>query len=526
LGNTQTHPVAVLGGGITGLSAAYRLALARRAGAPIEEVLLEAGPRLGGLIRSEEVNGFIVEAGPDSFLSEKPEAAELCRALCLGESLIGSNDRDRRTYILQSDWLGRNRLVALPEGLVLFVPTKLRHALSTPLLPLSSKVVTLREWFKKAPPGAPVMPEPQESASELRKPPHGEGFTDFGADESAASFVARHYGQGMVDNIADPLLAGVFGGDSARLSARSVLPRFWDMEQRYGSLTRGVLQARSQRQNRGEPLFLTLKPGVETLVRALVSQLDGAGVHLRSRMTGIDRSEERRAAGRVHSPSTAGSYVLRREDGGTLEADAVILALPSFECARVLATLDPSLSRELGSITYTSAMTVALGYGTGVREKLPAGFGFLVPHGEKRRLLACTFVHKKFDHRVPPGCALLRCFFGGARDPGVLHLSDDEVIRLARQELAEILNLRVEPEFFRIYRWPSAMPQYEVGHAAGLRAIQKRLERHPRLFLAGNIYSGIGISDCIRTGQGAAERVLQALEIPRAGLRPCSANSL
>jgi oxygen-dependent protoporphyrinogen oxidase len=527
LSNPRDHRITVLGGGITGLSAAYRLALARRAGVPVQGVLLEAGPRLGGLIRTEEVNRFILEAGPDSFLSEKPEAAELCRQLSLEGSLIGSNDRERRTYILHSGALRRNRLVVLPEGLVLFVPTELRSILSTPLLPLGSKLAILRDWFRRAPVVSPATPISSEPGWQMRGPaPRAGGSQELDTDESVASFVTRHFGSAMVENIADPLLAGIFGGDSARLSVRSVLPRFWEMGQKSGSsLTRAVLESRKQRQSQAEPapLFLTLKPGLETLVRALADQLESAHVYLEKRITAIEQRQHSQASRGL--PSSTGSYMLHNEAGDTLETDAVILALPSRECACILAEFDPSLSDELAAITYTSAMTVALGYGPGVHEKLPRGFGFLVPYRERHRLLACTFVHSKFEHRAPAGHALLRCFLGGARDPAVLSLSDAEVLAVVRQELSAILNLTVEPEFFRIFRWPSAIPQYEVGHAARLRAIGAKLEQHPGLFLAGNIFSGIGISDCIRSGQAAAVRALEALTVGNSDLKSCTTNS-
>ncbi|MBI4164456.1 MAG: protoporphyrinogen oxidase [Acidobacteria bacterium] len=471
--------IAVIGGGISGLAAAYALAQARRAGAPIEEVLIEASNRLGGVILTERMDGFVIEAGPDSFLAEKPAAAALCRELGLGESLIGSNDRERRTYILHN-----GRLVPLPDGLMLLVPTRLWPLATTPLLPLADKLAIAAEWFRKPPPTS------QSSG-----------------DESVASFVERHFGRAMVENIVDPLLAGVYGGDCRKLSIRSVLARFWEMEQKHGSLTRATLRARRERLRKVRsscgspanqpPLFMTLKEGLNRMVDALAAKLDGEKIRLATRVGLIEREESR--------------YKIQCGDGAVEEAEAIVLAMPAHASARVLAGLSPPLARLLDEIPYSSSTTVSLAYETGTRAKLPQGFGFLVPRKENRRMLACTFVHGKFDGRVPEGKALVRCFLGGAADPGALKLNDQEVVDLVRGELQSILQFTAEPLFVRIHRWPQSMAQYEVGHTARVAAIGKGLEAFPGLFVAGNAWSGIGISDCIRTGMAAAESAMQFL---------------
>jgi len=483
--SVERRRIAVLGGGISGLTAAYTLARARQAGAPIEELLIEAKERLGGVIRTEHIEGFVIEAGPDSFLAEKPEAAALARELGLGDSLLGSNDRERRTYILH-----HGRLVPLPDGLMLLVPTRLWPMVTTPLLPLRSKLAMAAEWFASPPSDLEV------------------------ADESVASFVTRHFGRAMLENIADPLLAGVYGGDSGRLSVRSILPRFWEMERKHGSLTRATLQAMRRRRealtNGSEvgtgprsspggalPLFMTLKGGLAQLTDTLIGHLEQSHISLGRRVLGIDPVSEGGAR-----------YALRCDDGAAHKFDAVVLALPTHEACRLLTAVNPALARLLGEIPYSSSMTVSLGYEAGTAAQLPPGFGFLVPRKEKRRMLACTFVHGKFKHRAPEGKALLRCFLGGSRDPEVLKLSDDEVVPMVRQEIREILGFTAEPRFARVHRWPSSMAQYVVGHAERVSAIQTELEKHPGLYLAGNAYSGIGISDCIRTGRAAAERAL------------------
>ena len=496
--------VAVLGGGITGLAAAYTLACARQSGAPVEELLIEGKDRLGGVIRTERLEGFVIEAGPDSFLAEKPEAAALARELGLGDSLIGSNDNQRRTYILH-----RGHLVPLPDGLMFLVPTRLWPMVTTSLLPLSSKLAMAAELFAFPPPGN----------------------LNQDSDESVASFVRRHFGDAMLENVADPLLAGVYGGDSGALSVRSVLPRFWEMERKYGSLTRATLRAMRQRRRAAAnangtaqpdsagtgtaprsalPLFMTLKDGLEQLTAKLAQHLDKTRVHLSQRVAGIEVAP---SGPDGPADSCCRQYRIFCDGGMAFDADAIILAMPTHECSRLLSSIHPTLGGLLGKIPYSSSMTVSLGYAEGAREHLPPGFGYLVPRKEKRRMLACTFVHRKFNHRAPEGKALLRCFLGGSRDPQVLNLPDEEVVSLVRQELKEILSFSLEPLFCRIHRWPASMAQYPLGHAERLRRIQSQLEDLPGIYLAGNAYSGIGISDCIRTGRAAAQRAIMCSKL-------------
>ncbi len=477
----ETRRIAVLGGGIAGLAAAYRLAKARQARAPVEEFLIEAGPRLGGVIRTERVEGFLIEAGPDSFLTEKPQAAALCRELGLGDQLIGSNDAERRTYVVHE-----GRLVPLPEGLMLMVPTKLWPVFRSPLIPFSSLSAMARDWFSG--------------------PRRGDSFP---ADESVADFVRRHFGSAILENVADPLLAGVYGGDSERLSVRAVLTRFWEMERKSGSLIRGTLRARKQMLARraaaqpgreapsAPPLFTALREGLERMVEKLTERLEPGSIHLNRRAVFLEPLSGGKGGYRIHC-----------QKGVTFEADRVILALPARESARLTGGIEEDVSRTLESMECTSAVTLALAYDGAAGLRLPAGFGFLVPRKEERRMLAATFVHQKFPSRAPEGKALLRCFLGGGRDPDALRLTDGEMLKIALRELREILGLDAQPLFHRIYRWPRAMPQYSVGHAERMERIRARLARCPGVFLCGNSYSGIGISDSIRTGTEAAEQAL------------------
>ena len=470
--------IAVVGGGVSGLTAAYTLAQARQKGAPISEILIEADNRLGGVVRTEQLEGFVLEGGPDSFISEKPEAAALCHELGLGDLLMGSNDGDRLTYILH-----KGNLVPLPEGLMLLAPARVWPVLNSPLLPLSSKLMVATEWFV-----TPTKPR------------------DY--DESIGTFVRRHFGKAMLENIVEPLLAGVYGGDAKSLSLMSVLPRFREMENQYGSLVRAARVAGRKfkkaegRKGAGSKvpssLFVTLKSGLGELIKALETRLDASRVHLGQRVVSIERTEH-------HWKSP---YRIICEGDQSYEADAVILALPVQACAGFFSSLREELADALRAIPYTSAITANLGYEEAVAAGLPPGFGFLVPAKERSRLLACTFVHNKFPHRAPPGKALLRCFLGGSRDPEIMNLSNNEIILLLRQELRDILGLETSPLFSYISRWPSAMAQYNVGHEDRIMRIASLIQKFPRLYLAGNAYCGIGLSDCIRSGKGAAEKVL------------------
>jgi len=496
--SSNTRRIAVIGGGTSGLAAAYTLARARQAGAPIEEILVEANPRLGGVVQTERVGGFVIEAGPDSFISEKPQAAAMARELGLGEDLMGSNDHARRTYILH-----RSRLLPLPDGLMFLVPTRFWPMVTTRLLPLSTKLAAALELFSSP-------------------PKHDR------EDESVASFVQRHFGEAMLENIADPLLSGVYGGDSAALSVRSVLPRFWEMEHQHGSLTRATLKSMRQRRaasqvNNGAdansagtgiaptrklPLFMTLKGGLQQMTERLAAQIEKYRVLMRRRVLAVEFTP-----GGSSADSCSRRFQIRCEGGKVYDADAVILAVPAYLAGGLVSSLNHRLSELLEGIPYSSSMTVSLGFGERARAALPAGFGFLVPRQEQRRMLACTFVHAKFNHRAPEGKAMLRCFLGGARDPGVLGLSDEEVANVVRRELREIMNFTAEPLFFRVHRWHASMAQYPVGHAGRVDAIEEQLQDLPGLYLAGNAYSGIGISDCLRTGKSAAEKALDFVGI-------------
>ena len=470
--------VAVVGGGISGLAAAFFLSQARRAGTAIEEHLFEASPRLGGALRTEYIDGCVVETGADSFLTEKREAIKLCQQLGLADQLIGSQDHPRRTLILHE-----GKLVPLPDGFEFLVPARLLPLARTPLLSLRDKLALVSEIFTRP------------------CPPQGE--------ESVARFIERHFSRGLLENIVDPLLTAIYGGDSDLLSASAVLPRFVEMEQRWGSLVRGVRHATRERRrqeakqpeerNARASIFSTLRDGLQTLVAALHAHLETDRVICGRRVVGILS---------LASPAHPTGYRLHLEGNAYFDTDSVVLALPAYESARLLRDLDSILANRLSEIPYSSSIILALGYEARGLKNLPPAFGFLVPQKEKHRLLACTFVGHKFRSRVPSDRVVLRCFLGGARDEAVLELSDAEVAAVVQRDLRLILGIAADPVFLRVYRWPKAMAQYTVGHLERLRAIRSRLGRHCGLLLCGNAYGGIGIPDCIRSAKMAAEECL------------------
>jgi oxygen-dependent protoporphyrinogen oxidase len=458
------------------LAAAYELEMARQKGVEAEYTLFEASDRLGGCLASEIVGGAVLERGPDSFITSKTAATELCRELGLGAELIPSNDAARKTCILV-----RNRLVPLPDGLMFLVPTKLIPAALTPLFSLRTKL---------------------RMGLELLLPPRPAELPD----ESVAALVERHFGRETVDRLAGPLLSGIYGGDVTQLSARAVLPGMVEMEHKYGSLTRGMLAAHRQMSARApkaanagnsRPIFTALRGGMQQLADAVAARLDPSAVRLSTPVSALGR--------------TASGW--RIESGRSEFYDAVILSTPAWAAAALLGQTDASLVEELSGIPYASSITVNLLYEEAQIGRLPDGFGFLVPASEGRKLLACTFVHRKFPGRTPPGKAVLRAFLGGMKNAALLAAEDAALVAIVRRELSEILGekilpLRVEPLHAQVSRWRRAMAQYAVGHEQRQQRIALRLAGLPTLRLAGNAYDGIGVPDCIRLGRRAARELI------------------
>ncbi len=456
--------VVIVGGGISGLSAAYYLS---KAG--IGATLFEKRSRLGGVIQTEYIEGCTLEAGPDSYLGMKPAATELIREVGLGDQIIGSNDESRVTFVVRN-----GHLVPLPDGLMMMVPTKIAPLVSTNLLGWGTKIRMGLEY--------------------LRRPPSGTR-----PDRSVSEFITDHYGPESLDYLAEPLLSGVYGGDPGKLSAASVLSRFVELESKYGSLTRGVLaeRARAARNGKGPgagTLFRTLKTGLSELIRKL-EQLTSPALNV------------------VHANAESvealpgGGYRVRA-GGDWVEAGQVVLACPGYNAAALIRGVDRQLAGLLDGVEYSSSLTLSLGYNRREIDVALPGFGFLVPKKERERLVACTVVHNKFSHRVADDKVVLRCFFGGAADESVLGESDDAIIEMARRELKRLIGLTSSPVFHTIARWPKSMAQYTVGHQQRLQEIERRVSALGSVHLAGNAYYGIGIPDCVKTGREAAQHII------------------
>ena len=455
------------------MSAAFFLEKARRSGADLQWTLFEKSGRLGGVIQTERRDGFVIEAGPDSFLSAKPDGARLCHDLGIGDQLISSNDSDRKTYILV-----KGRLVPIPQGLEFMVPTRVWPMATTPLFSFTTKLRMARELLSSA-----------------RKE---------AGDESVGDFVRRHFGQEMVDRVAEPLLAGVYGGNAEHLSIRAVLPRFAEMEREHGSLVRATLKAKAQFRSKApagakpQPLFTSLKNGMQQMVEALVASLPQASLRLQQQNLSL-------------RPVNDDWQI---ESAGINEKfQAVLLAVPAPSAAALLQQFDPALIEGLGKIDYTSSAAVALAYD---QADLPPGHGFLVPRSEGRKMMACTFVHKKFPHRAPEGMKLLRCFFSSSRMPDLLTHSEEDLQQIARQELKEILGLNAEPRFARTFRWDRAMAQYETGHLDRVAEMEKIIAAMPGFHIIGNSFYGIGVPDCIKSARLAVEKITSGVSQPAA----------
>jgi oxygen-dependent protoporphyrinogen oxidase len=452
----STQPSIIIGGGISGLSAAYYLA---KRGLP--SILIDKGKKLGGVIQTATVADCLLEGGPDSFLAAKPEAMALITELGLAGDVIGSNDHQRSTWILK-----KGRMIPLPEGLMMMVPTRIWPTVKSPLLSWSTKIKMGLELLRSPKPNAP--------------------------DRSVGDFVEDHYGREAVEYLAEPLLSGVYGGDPYKLSVESVLPRFAEMESTYGSLTKGTLAGLAKAPKReGSTLFKTLKNGLGSLVDAIEKAIAPHCQTLRDEALAV---------------SMEGDEYLVQLAGQTLRTRHLIIATPAWATAKLLAGLDPEISKLLSQIGYSSSMTVGVIYD---RKDVPQkfnSFGFLIPKTERRHLVACTFVDQKFNHRVPENRLLLRCFLGGAGNEAILDWDESAIKQAVLDDIDALLGLKAKPIAIEISRWPRSMAQYEVGHKKVIQELQDRLKAYPLLFLAGNGYLGIGIPDCIRSGKESANR--------------------
>lgn len=469
--------IVVVGGGISGLAAAHRLIeLSQERKLAVEVLLLEAAERLGGSIKTERIGDFVIEAGPDSFISEKPWALRLCERLGLNSRLISTNTTSQIIYVVHE-----GSLQPLPEGFFLLAPTRFWPFIRTPIFSWSGKL---------------------RIACELFLPRDG-----IDSDESLASFVRRRFGSELLERVAQPLIGGIYGADPEQLSLSATMPRFLEMERSRRSLIWAMWLEqwrRSPREQAGSggrwSLFVTLLGGMQELVEAIADQLPKEAIHLNTNATELEWN----TAKKIWTATT--------DRGRKFEADGVILALPAYASAELLSSLARDLTQELRAIPYSSAATVSLAYRIGDLSRGINGFGFVVPVAESRKIIACTFSSIKYPGRAPVGSVLLRAFVGGALQSHLFAQDDRTMETSVRQELADLLGVRAEPLFCRIYRHPRSMPQYLVGHQERVRQIETHLSKFSALVLAGNAYHGVGIADCVHSGEEAAERLLQKLK--------------
>jgi oxygen-dependent protoporphyrinogen oxidase len=454
-------PVVIVGGGMSGLAAAYELA---RRNVPF--CLLEAGPVLGGMVKTERVGGFVIDAGPDALLTQKPAAIDLCRELGMGRRLRPQSQRG--TFLVRG-----GALRALPETSVFGIPVDWAPFVTSRAFSLRGKLRMAAEY---------ALP---------RRPAAG--------DESIASFVNRRFGREAVLYLADPLLAGIHGGDADRLSMQALFPRLLDMERRYGSVIRGFREVARQRTGPPPAAFVAPFGGLREMVDTLVATLPRGSVR-----TGV----------RVHSIESLDrlGYRLHLADGRMVTAEAVLLATPPRVTAPLLRAFDPALAGACARIPSVSVVTTALAYPRRVVRHPLLGTGLVVPRAEKMSISALSWVSSKWKGRAPADHVLLRAYLGGARDPGAIDLPSDVIVERAHRDAARLLGITGEPVLARVYRWPDASAQQEVGHLDLMRQIDDRLSAHVGLFISAAGFRGSGIADCVADGRQQAAAVAAARE--------------
>jgi len=465
--------IAIIGAGITGLAAAHRIGeLAAARESPVEVTILERGTRTGGPLKTIRRDGFVIETGADSILTEKPAAADLARRLGLEHDLVPTREQFRRTYVVHN-----GKLVDIPEGFSLLAPTHLEPVMKSSLFSAEGK---------------------RRIAIEPSIPPRTE--TD---DESLAAFVTRRLGPEVLDRVAQPLAGGIYTADPARLSMAATMPRFVEMEKRYGSLIRGLQEAEKTRAGKTAAtsgarwsLFLSLRGGMGSLVDALTTRLSKS-LRLGAEVAEVSKRD--------------GGWSIALADGARIDADAVICAVPAFAATRFLKGADRSLAELLNKIEYASAATLNMAFHDNDFPNPPNAFGFVVPIIEHRKIIAGSFSSLKFEGRAPAAAILARAFVGGVLQNEMNALSDDAIIEAARAEFRALLGVTATPGLVEVQRWPDSMPQYDVGHLDRVTDIERAAARLPRFVLAGAAYRGVGIPDCIRSGEEAARLILEQL---------------
>ncbi|MCC6502203.1 MAG: protoporphyrinogen oxidase [Deltaproteobacteria bacterium] len=474
--------VVVIGGGIAGLSAVWSLR-EHRSNEEFEVVLLERGERFGGNIRTERSEGFLIEGGPDCFLSEKPWAMELIKRLGLADKLLPTNDKNRKTFVLSG-----GKLHVLPEGVILMIPTRILPLATSSLISWPGKIRMAMELF---------IPKKKDSS-----------------DESLGEFVRRRLGKEALDKIAEPLVAGVHAGDPETMSVRASFPKFVQLEEDSGSLIKGMVRKMASMHKARKPaagatggqkpritMFMTMRDGLSELIDTLTS-----------RLSKMDRTSLRTGAAVSTIEKKDGRYLVTLEGGEKMDADALVVAAPAWAASNLLAGVDQGLSDKLRTIPYVSTATVSIAFRKKDIKHPLNGFGFVVPKVEKRRIMAATWTSVKFSHRAPDDSVLIRCFVGGSKNAELVDLDDAAMVKMVKEELRDIMGIEAEPVLTRVFRWRKSMPQYTIGHDERVKWIDERVASIPGLYLAGSAYHGIGISDSIRYGEVVAKKIIHQFE--------------
>ncbi|MGE5244362.1 MAG: protoporphyrinogen oxidase [Betaproteobacteria bacterium] len=472
-------PVVIVGGGIAGLSAAYEL---HARGVPF--MLVERGPRAGGVILSEQIDGFTLDGGPDALLIQKPEGVALCRELGLGDRLVPTRP-PRVAYILR-----RGVLHPLPDASVLGIPTRVGPFVRTRLFSWPGKLRMGMELF---------VPARRDES-----------------DESIGHFIERRFGHEAKAYLAEPLLAGIHAGDVDRLSVKALFPRFAAAERKYGSLLKAFrAQAAAARAAGRSPsvdgAFLSLPDGLSEMVRALVQALPPESIRLNTAATRVvpDPREDRGANGGGRDGE--GTFRVELAAGETLEAQAVVLAAPAYVAGTLVREADADLARLCEEVPYASSATVALGFRRDAVGHPLHGSGFLVPRVEELGILAASWLSSKWPGRAPGDRVLVRTFVGGARDPGALARTDAQLVSLSLDAIRPLLRIDGAPILTHVYRWSRANAQHDVGHVERMEAIERRLTAHPGLFVTGSGFRGVGIPDCVADARATAAKVTEWL---------------
>ncbi|MEK9630085.1 MAG: protoporphyrinogen oxidase [Nitrospinota bacterium] len=465
--------VIIIGGGIAGLATAYRIQREISEGAELECILLEGSDRFGGKISTEKSDGFVIERGPDSFISQKPAAIQLCKQLGLEDRLTGTNPGAPSTFVYTG-----GKLVTMPDGLSLMIPTKFLPFALTPLFSLPGKI---------------------RMAFDLLIP----GKKD-DSDESLASFVRRRMGEEALNKMAEPMLAGIYASDPEKMSIGSTFPMFVETERKYRSLILGMLaRKKAMLMNAGKrppssySLFMTLKEGLGEMVDAVIDKSPNIQFKSGAKVSALKKRKD--------------GWHVKLEDGWERQTDAVILSTPGAITAKIIEPIAPDSAEILQQINYVSTATVTLGYKKEGFSHPLDGFGFVVPKTEGRSILACTWTSSKFPHRAPEGYVMLRCYLGGALQEEIAEKDAETLEKLVREDLQHIMGITETPVFCKVFQNRKSNVQYHVNHSEKIDSVMEDMKNFPGLFLAGSAYRGIGIPDCIQNGSSAAESALEYL---------------